>query len=190
MHCFDFCSFRFHLNTSTCFFPDERKVNELPIKTNEFAESTWHESILQPYLDSMQLKSESILVAESFDIAEYNTRNPNNPLKVLDERIIEKRTSFIYDPEQFVLLTLIEKRGKLLSENGILHKLIAKSVHLENLKPQPEPEDPKVLGMKHVGVGFKIFGMSLGISLFVFVLERLKPFIKIKIVHYLIDLFL
>jgi len=161
----------------------------LLIRSNNF-NTQWNESILQPYLDSMQLKSQSILVAESFDIAEYNTRNPDKPLKVLDERITEISFSFIGETDHFVLLTLIERVGQRLTENGILHRLIAKWIHLENLRPQPEPEKPKVLSMKHVGVGFKVFGMSLGISLFVFVLERLKPFIKIKIVHYFIDLFL
>jgi len=138
----------------------------------------------------MQLKSESILVAESFDIADYNERNPINPLKVLDERITEVKTNLINDYKQFVLWPLIERVGQRLTESGILNRLIGKWIHLENLRPQPERGKPKVLGMKHVGVGFKVYGMSLGISLFVFVLERLKPFIKIKIVHYFIDLLL
>jgi len=156
------------------------------IKTNEF-HNEWYESILQPYMDSLQLKSGSILVAKSFLIAEYNERNPNNPLKVLDERITETSMDLIDDPDHFILLALIDRVGQRLTENGILHQLIRKWIHLENLRPKLEPEKPKVLSMKHVGVGFKIYGISVGLSLFVFVLERIKLFIKAKIVHFLIS---
>jgi len=190
LHCSDFLLQRFHLNTSTCFFPDQRKDNELLIKTSEGYESSFDQSILQPYLNSMQFKSESILVTESFDIATHNARNSNDLWKILDEQITEISFSFFSAPDELVLWPLVERFGKRLTENGVLHRLIAKWIHFENLRPQPERGKPKVLGMKHVGVGFKVYGMSLGLSLLVFVLESLKPFIKIKIVHYLINLFL
>jgi len=163
------------------------------IKTYEFMDRPWHESIFQPYLDSVQLKSESILVAESFDIADYNERNPNNPLKVLDERITGTSMGFLGDVDQVALLTLIERVGQRLTENGVFNQLIGKSIHLENLRPQPEPEKPKVLGMKHVGVGFKVYGMSVGLSMLGFVLEKLLfktiCFIRATIAHFFIDLY-
>jgi len=130
---------------------------------------TWKDSTLAAYLNAP--RNESVLVADQFQIARYNKLNPNEPLNVLNEVFFGFYDS-MYPPKESKgpEFKFFEKAATVLRENGILERIMSK-FDLNYLKPEPKPEEPKVLGLNHLGFGFKIHILLLILALIAFAIE-------------------
>jgi len=174
---------RHPLNFINCW--DKKEEFELPLLNDttfamEFdGHLNWNDSTLPAYLNSFQ--SESILIADQFQIAAYNERHPNDPLNVLDEVIFGfydslKTLDFEKGPETIVF----EKASILLRENGILNRIISKYSNINNFKPKPEPDEPKVLSLGELGFGFKIVCAFLFLAMIAFAFEIISARLILK----------
>jgi len=150
----------------------EKEDNELVIRLH------WTPNWIDLVLSTHRNRDELILIADSHEIADYNERHPNAPLKILDQRIIKVR-DFPRGKwrEAEFLNPLMKKAALRLSENGLLDRIIAKYVDPTKLRPPPLKSDPVVLTFDHVGVAFKIIGGFLAIAIFTFLLEKFSIFI-------------
>jgi len=130
-------------------------------------------TLLDAYMNS-PLQNDIILVADNYQIADYNQRNPNKPLNVLNIPITSFRELFFNFPGLILfLIPSIEDSAKLFAENGITDKIIVKWIHLDAMNFRVEAEQPKVLTLFHLKIGFKIHYAFLSVALFVFFIELL-----------------
>jgi len=113
----------------------------------------------------------SVLVADSFQIAEYNKQHPEDPLNILDEVIIGSFGFLTDERIHSYMMTALYKAGMRLRENGMLDRIIDKWIDLRNIRPAPLPSEPKVLTLTAIEVAFKIYGYSNVICSIAFVME-------------------
>jgi len=172
--------------------PFELRINQPQSLFLEFIGTKyWNDSTLPAYLNAPN--SESVLIADSFQIADYNEQHPEDPLKILDEVIIGFYDSLHYDKFSLPVMNYFGKSVMGLRENGMLDRIIAKWIDLKNVRPPPpEPEEPKVLTLSSIGVGFKIYAASILICLLAFALEifrnQLTLFIRAQLLKIVIEL--
>jgi len=119
-------------------------------------------------------KGNKILVADNHEIADYNDQHPNQPLTIINERII-KINEWIAGKENAneYLMPLYNKLSMRLRENGLLDRVTAKWFDVSKVRPPPLDSEPVVLTWDHVGVTFKICGTFLLLAAIVFMAERL-----------------
>jgi len=113
-----------------------------------------------------------VLENPTHEIADYNEKHPNKPIKILDERII-KLSDWITGNEKphEYLNPLYNKIGTRLRENGLLDRIIEKWFDAKQVRPPPLDSEPQVLTFDHVGVAFKISAGFLILALVMFLLE-------------------
>jgi len=132
-------------------------------------------------------RGNKILIADSHEIADYNLKHPDKPLKMLDERIMMFNDLFLvgkYHNEFDFLNSLLKKAALRLRENGLLDQIIAKYVDSKKLRPPPEESEPVVLTLDHVGVAFKLCGGFFALGLVVFMIERLMMYAKALVIPF------
>jgi len=147
-----------------------------------FNRSSTRSDWIELALRNQPKRNELILIADSHEIADYNDKHPNQPLKILDRRII--RFSDFLGKEHAFMNPLFKKTFVRLLENGLLERIIEKWVDLVKVRPPPLESEPKVLTFDHVGVAFKIAGGFLALSVVTFVFEELVG--KLVAVHVVI----
>jgi len=168
------------LNFFTCLCRNTSDPYELMIKKvnsfflEQFGHRQWKDSTLTAYLNAPN--NESVLVADSFQIAEYNKQHPENPLKILDEVIIGSYGLLSNHFMHSYMLDAFQNTGMRLRENGILDKIINKWIDLRNVRPAPPESEPKVLTLTAIGVAFKIYGFFIALCVIVFANEFFKKF--------------
>jgi len=130
----------------------------------------WKDSTLPAYLNS--IRSESILVADQFQIAAYNEKHPEDPLNVLNEIFFGFFDSlFNFKTENSAESTVFEKASIMLRENGIIYRIMSKYIDSNNLKAEPPPHEPKTLTLSHLGFGFEIYFLCLMLTLILLLFE-------------------
>jgi len=122
------------------------------------------------YYFNSTARHESILVADNYQITEYNDEHPEAPLRILNQRILQfyDSTLFVARPQ---IAAMTESFFKQCSENGVITKTISKTIKIDKMKPPIEPNEPKVFTMQHLQVGFKIHAVFLFVALILFLLE-------------------
>jgi len=172
---------RYPVNFANCVDPDDlSKIREYDENkfTMEYAGFFNWSSTLADFLND-QTQMEKILIADQFQISEYNEQHPNDTLNILDEVIFGYYDSLLpVTIDQSPDLVIYEAVLILLRENGLIDRTLNKYFDLKNLKPEPEPEDPKVLTLSHLGFGFKIHCFFLLLALITFVAEVWLPIIN------------
>jgi len=155
------------LNFANCLIIDKvKEENELEVRIHSIY--NWIDLVLSTH----QNPNELILIADTHEIAGYNDKHPNAPLKILDHRIIKFRDFPIGRwTEHVFLIPLLRTAAIRLSENGLLERIIEKWVDLSNVRPPPLESDPVVLTFDHVGVAFKICAGFIILSLLTFIIE-------------------
>jgi len=149
-----------------CMLIKEAK-DDYDLNIRAHARSDWVDFVFATHED----RDKIILIADSHEIADYNDKHPGAPLKILDQRILKFNDFIGVDKEHEYLIPLYIKAAKRLQENGLLERVIAKWIDLENIRPPEEESDPVVLTFSHVNFIFIICGAFLAFSAFVFVLE-------------------
>jgi len=129
-----------------------------------------------------------VLVADTHEIAAYNEKHPDRPLKILDERII-KFNEFIGMDLEYLIPIYIKSAGRL-RENGLLDRAIEKWFDAKQVRPPPLESEPQVLTFDHVGVAFKISAGFLILALVMFLLEVCYAKMKKSLLGKLVDRFL
>jgi len=123
-----------------------------------------------------------ILIADNHEIAAYNDKHPDQPLKILDQRILQFNDFIGWESQN--LVPIYKKAAERLRENGLLEKLNARWIRLENVRPPPIAIEPKVLTFDHVGVAFKLSGGFFVLAFILFVYEvsnvKLRTFLLRK----------
>jgi len=159
---------------------------ELRIRTHR--SSNWIAKILASPTDS----GNKILVADTHEIADYNKKHPNQPLMILDERII-KYSDWMVTEGVFnkFLFPLYSEMSMKLRENGLLDRIIAKHFDPRDVRPPPLESDPVVLDFDRVGVAFKISGAFLSLAFIIFMKEitfkKMKQLLLRKILFYFLN---
>jgi len=144
--------------------PATRKVeSNLKLKLHRSIE--WIDLVLSNRTD----RNKIVLVADSHEIADYNGKHPNAPLKIIDRRIFRFHDFIGMEVEKLIPI-YIKATSKLL-ENGLLERIITKWVDLSKIRPPQEESDPIVLTFDHVGFTFYISGAFLILAAIVFLLE-------------------
>jgi len=132
-----------------------------------------------------------ILIADTHEIADYNNKNPNQPLKILDVRIISKNDWIKSGTRSDFLNSLYSEMSLKLRENGLLDQIISKHFDPRDIRPPPLESDPVVLTLDHVGVTFKICGAFLMLAFIIFMKEitfkKLKQMLLRKILFYFLN---
>jgi len=168
------------LNFFTCFYRNTSDPFELVIKKISSFYLEWHgyrqwnDSTLPAYLNAPN--NESVLVADSFQIAEYNQQHPEDPLNILDEVIVGSYGLLSGSNMHFYVMEALHKTGMRLRENGILDRIINKWIDLRNVRPEPPESEPKVLTLTAIGVAFKIYGFFIAFCMIGFAIEFFRPF--------------
>jgi len=177
---------RFFLNFRNCLFIKENKTDfELRIRSH--SRNDWIERVLAHPAD----KGNKILVADLHEIANYNDKHPNQPLKILEERIMRINEWFsVKGHSNNFMIPLYSKMTLRLRENGLLDRIIAKWFDLQSVRPPPLESDPVVLTFDHVGFTFYISGAFLIVATIVFVLEIMFEKLKISLKRKFINRYL
>jgi len=133
----------------------------------------WNES-LASYLKS---RSTQILLIDTFRVIEFNSENPDAPLNILKERMTTLELGFHRDIYPFLepIYKLIVER---LTENGVLMHLIEEWRNPDKLYPKPAEKQPEVLTLEQLAIGFKLFGISVGVAAIFFIAEMFKACIR------------
>jgi len=160
---------------------------ELRIRTHR--SFNWIANVLANPTD----RGRKIIVADIHEIADYNKKHPNQPLKILDERII-KYNDWIFMTgavNSKFLLPLYSDMSIKLRENGLLDRIIAKHFDPRDVRPPPLESDPVELSLDHVGVTFKICGAFLMLAFIIFMKEitfkKLKQLLLRRILFYILN---
>jgi len=149
----------------------------------------WNDAALTPYLESAL--NESVLVADSYQIAAYNKLHLKEPLNILDEVIVESYGLFNLKMDYPIILPILGKFGKKLRENGLLDRIISKWIDLKMMKPPPQESEPMVLTLDHLGIGFKLYAIAISLAMIGFISEVLLMFyIKARLVQVVVEQFL
>jgi len=141
----------------------------------------WIERVLANPTD----KGNKVLVADNHEIADYNEKHPNQPLTIIDERIIKINEwiagEYGSKANEF-LMPLYNKLTMKLRENGLLDRITAKWFDVSKVRPPPLENEPVVLTWDHVGVAFKICGAFLLLAAIFFMTERLSMYAEATII--------
>jgi len=132
-------------------------------------------------------KGNKILVADNHEIAEYNDKHPNQPLTIINERIIKINdwiTGETYENPNAFLMPLYKKLSMKLRENGLLDRVTKKWFDVSKVRPPPLESEPVVLTWDHVAVAFKICGAFLFLAAIVFMTERLSMYAEATIISF------
>jgi len=150
------------------------------LRIRQHHSSDWIENVMMNPSEA----GKKILIADAYEIAEYNSKNPNQPLRILDERIIKINDWIVAaSATNAFLFPIYQKAAMRLRENGLLDRVIAKWFDSKKIRPPSLESDPKVLTFDNVGVAFKIGGGLLILAVFIFMLERLLMYVKALIVE-------
>jgi len=156
-------------------------INENELQIRHHYTSDWIKNVMANPSEA----GRKILIADAYEIADYNGKNPNQTLKILDERIIKVYDWIISnDASNAFLFPLYDKAALKLRENGLLDRLISKWFDSKKVRPQPIESEPIVLTFENVGIAFKIGGGLLVLAAFIFVLERLIMYLKALIIPF------
>jgi len=110
------------LNFESCIHINENQTDyELRIRHHRAKD--WIEKVLTNPKD----KGNKILVADSHEIADYNGKYPNQPLTIIDERIIKVNDWIaVRDQPNEFLMPLYQREAIRLRENGLLDRVTKK----------------------------------------------------------------
>jgi len=172
-------SLRFYLNFRNCLV-DERNKSDYELRIRHHLASNWIAKVMANLTAD---RDKIILIADTYEIATYNANNSNQPLKILDERII-KYADWVtgkYNSNGY-LYQLYQKAAVKLRENGLLAQITENWLKINEIRPPPQKAEPKALIFDHVGVAFKISGGLLILAVVSFILERLSIYVKVLIV--------
>jgi len=159
------------LKFETCLW--QRNKTDFELRIRHHVAKDWIKRVLKNPMD----KGNKILVADSHEIADYNDQHPNQPLTIIDERIMKINDWIeVHQLSNDFLMPLYQREATRLRENGLLDRVTKKWFDILKVRPRPLENDPVVLTWDHVGVAFKICGAFLLLALIVFVFEVL--FIK------------
>jgi len=155
---------RFHLSFRDCTV--KRNLDDYDLRLRFHDAVDWIEMALSKDRNS------KVLVADTHEIADYNNKHPNAPLKIIEERII-KVSEWLTGTERAneFLIPLYQKAELRLRENGLLDRIIAKWFNVQDVRPPPLESDPVVLTFDHVGVAFKICAGFIVLSLLTLIIE-------------------
>jgi len=177
---------RFRLNFENCF---KRRDNEFKLRIKYHTSKKWIANVLAHPINSIN----SILVADTHEIADYNKKNPNQPLKILDVRIITKNDWIRSESRNEFMIPLYSEMSLKLRENGLLDRIMANYSDPRDVRPPPLESDPVELTFDHVGVAFKICGAFLILASIIFMKEiifyKLKQIMLRKILFFFINRF-
>jgi len=154
---------RYELNLTDCY--KVGKQDDYRLRLRRHSSADW----ISLVLSNQKNRDKVILIADNHEIAAYNDKHPDQPLEILDQRILQFN-DFIGMENQH-LIPIYVKATERLRENGLLEKLNSRWIHLENVRPLAVATDPKVLTFDHVGVAFKLSGGFLVLALILFVYE-------------------
>jgi len=173
---------RFFLNFKRCDHRNSRKDNEYELRIRSHNARDWIERVLRNPAD----KGNKILVADLHEIADYNDKHPNQPLTIINDRIIKISEWIVGERGQSneFLMPLYMKLNMRLRENGLLDRITAKWFDVSKVRPPPLESDPVVLTWDHVGVAFKICGAFLLLAAIVFMTERLSMYAEATIISF------
>jgi len=129
----------------------------------------WSDSTLPAYLNAPN--NESVLIADFFQIAEYNKQHPEDPLKILDEVIIGSYSLLSSEAVPSYVIEALQNDGTRLRENGMLDRIINKWIDFRNIRPALAERKPKVLTLAAIGVAFKIYGFFIALCVIGFAIE-------------------
>jgi len=175
---------RFRLSFENCFV---KSNDPYKLRIRHHLSKNWIANVLANPIDSKN----KILIADTHEIADYNKDNPNQPLKILDERIITKNEWIKSDSRSDFLVQLYSEMNMKLRENGLLDQIVSKYFEPRNIRPPPLKSDPVELTFDHVGVTFKICGAFLMLAFIILMKEitfkKLKQMLLRKILFYFIN---
>jgi len=114
-------------------------------------------------------RNESVLVADNFQIAQYNANVTNEPLKVFQQRVLGYYDTFL--APQHVLAAVLDKTSARFLENGLTNQIISRWINFELLRALAEPEEPKVFTLEHLKIGFQIHCVFLSVAVLMFLIE-------------------
>jgi len=171
------------LNFKSCLLGGSKSDYELRIRSHD--EKNWTERVLTHPADNRN----KILVADSHEIADYNGKYPNQPLTIIDERIIKVNDWIaVRTQSNEFLMPLYDRESMRLRENGLLDRVTKKWFDVSKVRPPPLESEPVVLTWDHVGVAFKICGAFLLLASIVFMFEVLLiKRLKLMLLQKLID---
>jgi len=162
---FKFSFPRFTWNVLNCFYKKDSEF-DAEIVTGVY---TWKSSVMMSYQNDSRCPENCVLIADSYQIAAYNEKHPNAPLRILDERIKGYYESLF--GEHYFLAPILEKAVPFFTESGVINHIMSKYSDLKMLRPSPGSKRPQVMTMNHLGINFKIYLICNAISLFVFLIE-------------------
>jgi len=173
---------RYELNLTDCAYKFEN-VTDFRLKLKLHSSIDW----ISLVLSNQTNRDKVILIADNHEIAAYNDKHPDQLLKILDQRILQFN-DFICTRMQYKhLVPIYNKAAERLRQNGLLERLNARWIHLENVRPLPIASEPKVLNFDHVGVAFKLSGGFLVLAFIFFVYEvsnvKLRTFLLRKMLE-------
>jgi len=170
------------LNFESCFHRNDSK-SDYELRIRHHQSKNWIEGVLKNPTN----KGSKILVADSHEIADYNDKHPNQPLTIIDNRIMRVNDWVVAElgskANEF-LMPLYMKLSMRLRENGLLDRITKKWFDISKVRPPPVESEPVVLTWNHVGVGFKICGAFLLLAAIVFMTERLSMYAEATIISF------
>jgi len=136
---------------------------------------TWRSSVLLSYQNDSRCPENCILVADAFQIADYNEEHPNAPLGILNQRI-----KGFYEPvfrDVPFLSSILEKAVPFFTESGVLNHIMSNYNDKRMLRPPPAAKKPQVMTMNHLGISFKVYLIFIAVSFLSFAIEVCVHFI-------------
>jgi len=130
--------------------------------------------ILKKYSDFSH--TENILIADTFKIIDYNQKHPNTTFIIMKKRLVGFYGGILTYGCRFLKETIASAIADL-SENGILQRELAEMYDIKHLRPQAEPNEPKVLTLAHLAIGFKLYGITIAFTIAVYIVEFVKRFV-------------
>jgi len=123
--------------------------------------------------DYMKSPATNILIADTYQIIDYHSNKSNKPWLIMKERYVDFYGGFGF--YQFPSLNSITRTAiSNLTENGIIDHLMKRMYEISDLRPEPEPKEPKVLTLEELGIGFKLYGIFIAVAIAFFVVEFFK----------------
>jgi len=172
------------LNFKNCIYI-KRNRSDYDLRFRRHRARDWIEEVLMDPTD----EGNKILVADNHEIAKYNDKHPNQPLTIINERIMKVNDWILGDwpsnPNAF-LMPLYNDLSMKLRENGLLDRVTAKWFDVSKVRPPPLENDPIVMTWDQYGVGFKICGAFLLLAAIVFMTERLSMYAEATIISFML----
>jgi len=169
------------LRFESCFLLQDKTDYELRIRSHK--SKNWIERVLKNSTNN----GNKILVADSHEVADYNDKHPNQPLTIIDERIMKVNDWIsVFGGTNAFLMPLYDREAMRLRENGLLDRITKKWFDVSKVRPPPLESEPVVLTWDHVGVGFKVCGAFLLLAAIVFMAERLSMYAEATIISFML----